>query len=85
MYKIVLSLACFLLCAQIVTAQSAQSLLSPDGKLQFTFDLTGEGAPNYSIFYQQTPIVLSSALGLSGWEKGFALSDISKVKGDTVW
>ena len=70
MYRIVLSIACFLLCVQFVTAQSTQSLSSPDGKLQFTFDLSGEGAPNYSISYQQTPIVLSSALGLSRMGKG---------------
>lgn len=85
MYKIVLSLAFLLLCVQILSAQSTRSLSSPDGKLQFTFDLSGEGAPNYSIAYQQTPIVLSSAMGLSGWEKGFALSDVSMAKRDTVW
>ena len=85
MYKIILSIACLLLSAQILHAQSTHKLLSPDGKLQFTFDLSGEGALNYNITYQQTPIVLSSSLGISGWEKGFALSDVSLAKKDTVW
>ena len=85
MYKIILSIACLLVSVQLLHAQSTQKLSSPDGKLQFTFDLSGEGALNYSITYQQTPIVLSSSLGISGWEKGFALSDVSLAKKDTVW
>ena len=85
MYKIILSIACLLVSVQLLHAQSTQKLSSPDGKLQFTFDLSGEGALNYNITYQQTPIVLSSSLGISGWEKGFALSDVSLAKKDTVW
>ena len=85
MYKIILSIACLLVSVQLLHAQSTQKLSSPNGKLQFTFDLSGEGALNYNITYQQTPIVLSSSLGISGWEKGFALSDVSLAKKDTVW
>jgi len=72
-------------CSQFLNAQSSQQLSSPDGRLQFTFNLTAEGAPNYSISYEQIPIVLTSAMGLSAWEKGFIVSDVSKFKKDTVW
>jgi alpha-glucosidase len=72
-------------CSQFLNAQSSQQLSSPDGRLQFTFNLTAEGAPNYSISYEQTPIVLTSAMGLSAWEKGFVVSEVSKFKKDTVW
>lgn len=66
-----------------INAQSSQ-LTSPDGKLQFTFDLLGDGL-TYKIECQQIPVILSSVLGLTGVEKGFSILDISKSKKDTVW
>jgi len=71
--------------ALLAAAPSTSQLSSPDGKLQFTFHLSGEGVPVYSISYAQTPVVLPSALGLNGWERGFVLSDASLLEKDTVW
>ena len=85
MYRIFVFLFCVVFCSQFLNAQSSQQLSSPDGRLHFTFNLTAEGAPNYSISYEQTPIVLTSAMGLSAWEKGFVVSDVSKFKKNTVW
>ena len=85
MYRIFVFLFCVVFCSQFLNAQSSQRLSSPDGRLQFTFNLTAEGAPNYSISYEQTPIVLTSVMGLSAWEKGFVVSDVSKFKKNTVW
>ncbi len=85
MYRIFVFLFCVVFCSQFLNAQSSQQLSSPDGRLQFTFNLTAEGALNYSISYEQTPIVLTSVMGLSAWEKGFIVSDVSKFKKDTVW
>ena len=85
MYRIFVSLFCVVFCSQFLNAQSSQQLSSPDGRLHFTFNLTAEGAPNYSISYEQTPIVLTSVMGLSAWEKGFVVSEVSKFKKDTVW
>src|SRR3954452_14413573 len=85
MYKIVISLACFLLCIQFLPAQSTQQLSSPDGKLQFRFLLSDAGIPEYSVTYQQKPVVLPSVLGLSGWENKFSLSDVVATKKDTAW
>ena len=85
MYRIFVFLFCVVFCSQFLNAQSSQQLSSPDGRLQFTFNLTAEGAPNYSISYEQIPIVLTSAMGLSAWEKGFVVSEVSKFKKDTVW
>ncbi|PGH38713.1 MAG: alpha-glucosidase [Candidatus Nephrothrix sp. EaCA] len=83
MKKLFLLFICCWLRASGINAQS--SLASPDGKLQFTFDLSADGAPSYKIFYRQTPLILSSALGLTGMEKGFSVSDISKSTKDAVW
>jgi alpha-glucosidase len=41
--------------------------------------------PVYSISYQQKAVILSSSLGLNGWERGSVLSDVSVSKQDTVW
>jgi len=85
MVRIFASFICLLFCVQPLHAQSNLQVKSPDGKLIFAFDLSNEGAPGYNITYQQTPIVLSSSLGLSGWEKGFAISEVSVFKKDTTW
>jgi len=83
--RILVSLFCVVFWSQFVKAQSSLQLSSPDGRLQFSFELAAEGKLNYRISYEQTPIVLSSTMGISGWEKGFVVSDISKFKKDTVW
>ncbi len=70
---------------QLLIAQQDKQLISPDGKLLFSFSLSGEGAPLYTISYQQNPIVYSSAMGLNGWEKGFVLTGVSFSKKDTLW
>jgi len=85
MFRIIIFFICGLLCVQCLVAQSSKQVSSPDGKLQFVFDLSNEGAPVYSISYQQKPVILSSSLGLNGWERGFVLTDVSVSKQDTVW
>ena len=76
---------CFVVSAQVIVAQQSKELSSPDGKLMFSFSLSNEGALVYSISYRQKPIVLSSALGLNGWEKGFVISGVTVSKQDTTW
>ena len=60
-------------------------LHSPDGKLEFSFGLSSAGAPVYSISHQQRPVVLSSSLGVNGWEHGFVLREVSFSKKDSIW
>ncbi|HTE25697.1 glycoside hydrolase family 97 N-terminal domain-containing protein, partial [Flavitalea sp.] len=83
--KIILMSCCFVAIAQITNAQQSKELSSPDGKLVFSFSLSDEKAPLYSIRFQNKPVVLSSVLGLNGWDKGFTLSDLSFSKNDTIW
>ncbi len=75
----------FLLSVKFLVAQSPNQLSSPDGKLLFSLSLSNEGAPLYTVSYQQTPIVYSSNMGLNGWEKGFTVTDVSFAKKDTSW
>lgn len=85
MYRIIILLHCCILFSQQSAAQSDQMVASPDKKLQFKFQLSDAGEPKYSIEYEAMPIVLTSSLGLSGWQKGFELSEIQTSKKDTVW
>ena len=84
-FKIVSCFICLTINIQLLYAQQPKRLTSPDGKLIYSFALTKEGTPEYSITYQKKPFILSSPLGLSGWEKGFILSDVSVSKKDTTW
>jgi alpha-glucosidase len=83
--KIATSLLCFFISTQISVAQQSKEIVSPDGKLVFTFSLPKDGAPAYTISYQQKPVVLSSALGLNGWDKGLQVSNMAVSKKDTLW
>ena len=85
MFRIIIFFVCGLLSLQCLVAQSSKQVSSPDGKLQFVFDLSNEGAPVYTISYDQKPVILSSSLGLNGWERGSVISDVSFSKKDTVW
>jgi len=85
MFRINIFFVCGLFCVQCLVAQSSKQISSPDGRLQFVFDLSNEGAPVYSISYDQKAVILSSSLGLNGWERGSVISDVSVSKQDTVW
>jgi alpha-glucosidase len=78
-------ISCLIAFVETTSAQESKELKSPDGKLVFSFSLSDENAPIYSIQYQGQPIVLSSVLGLNGWDKGLTLSNISFSKNDTIW
>ncbi|MDB5209662.1 MAG: alpha-glucosidase [Sediminibacterium sp.] len=83
--QIITCCLCLLVSTKLLNAQQSKQLISPDGKLVYSFFFSKEGAPAYTISYQQNPIVLSSALGLNGWEKGFQVSNIAMSKKDTAW
>jgi len=85
LYKIIPCFFCFIVSIQSLNAQQSKELKSPDGKLVYSFFLTKEGSPRYSIIYNQKPFILTSALGLDGWQKGFVLSGVTFLKRDTTW
>lgn len=81
-------ISCFIwmtISIQSLNAQQPTQLTSPDGKLVYSFTLSKEGVPGYSITYLQKPLILPSALGLSGWEKGFVLSGVAVSNKNTTW
>ncbi len=83
--KAIFPFVIFLLSVKFLAAQSANQLSSPDGNLLFSFSLSNDGAPLYTISYQQSPVVYPSNMGLNGWEKGFVVTGVSFSKKDTSW
>lgn len=85
MSKITFLLLCCFGFTQYAAAQQSKELTSPDSKLKVSILVTNEESLGYSINYQKKPIVLSSVLGLSDWDKGFVISGVSVSSKDTVW
>jgi len=53
MSKVLLFFLYFATSAPLILAQQSKTLNSPDGKLEFLFNLSNDGAPVYSISYNQ--------------------------------
>ncbi|MHA4808403.1 glycoside hydrolase family 97 protein [Flavitalea flava] len=85
MSKLIAGFCYLLLSVQLLQAQQMKDLTSPDGKLVYSFSLSQEGVPSYSITYRQRPFILSSALGIGGWAKGLVLTDVTFSNQDTTW
>ncbi|MDR2805575.1 MAG: glycoside hydrolase family 97 N-terminal domain-containing protein, partial [Dysgonamonadaceae bacterium] len=49
---------------------SAQTLTSPNGKLQMTFSLSGDGSPVYTLSYKGKEVIKPSKLGLELMPEG---------------
>ena len=84
-FKRVLLFFCFFVSSGLLKAKQLKELESPDGKYIFSFSLTQLGEPVYSISYLQKPVVLTSELGLNGWEKGLKVIAVSETQKDTIW
>lgn len=61
----------------------AAELLSPDGNVKLTFDLTAQGEPSYTLSYKDKPVVNNSLLGLK-LKGGKDLVDGFVIAGETT-
>lgn len=75
----------FAVWVQPLAAQQTNTLSSPNGKLVFSFGLSTEGIPNYSISYQDKTVISPSILGIADWQKNLVLADVRVASQDTVW
>ena len=52
-------------CTNVENSQitDVNTLSSPDGKLEMSFHLTGDGTPEYTLDYDGRPVILSSGMG----------------------
>ena len=68
MNKLVTGLCAAALLIGCTTGENSQitdvnTLSSPDGKLEMSFHLTGDGTPEYTLDYDGRPVILSSGMG----------------------
>jgi len=85
MSKIIATALSFFVWMNILQAQQSKDLVSPNGKIIFSFALTEENRLSYTVSFRHNPVVLSSVLGLNDWEKGFVLSAVNVKTQDTMW
>ncbi len=78
---------------------AAQTIKSPDGKVNLTFSLTGNGVPTYSMTYKNKAVIKPSHLGLelaknkhaskgikeTDLMDGFTVADTKTSKFDETW
>ena len=68
-------------------AQERVETRSPNGKLAITVTME-QGTPNYSIAYQDRPVILESALGINGngdWTQQMQIAEVTRSSCDTTW
>lgn len=75
-------------CVLYMVPVSAVEILSPDGKLSFSFSIKS-GGMYYTIDYMEQPVVLESELGIicnnANWNEGVMLADTVFRQQDTLW
>lgn len=64
--------------------------MSPDGRLQLSFDLTNDGTPTYKMDYNNKPVIATSRLGLELKNQkslldGFKMERVSRSSFDETW
>lgn len=85
----------FILTAAALLSASAslgatEVLMSPDGRLQLSFDLTNDGTPTYKMDYNNKPVIATSRLGLELKNQkslldGFKMERVSRSSFDETW
>lgn len=62
-----------------------EKVISPDGKLVFSFSLDEAGQMFYAVQYGEKEIIQLSGLGVDGWNNSFILSAVDSIEVDSEW
>ena len=73
-----------------VSAIQAQTLRSPDGRLNLTVSLTGDGQPTYELTFDSRTVLKKGRLGVEltdeqGLSSGFSVGKIENTEVDETW
>lgn len=72
-----------------MNAQQKEVLTSPDRKLNFELQVNdsgkNKGELSYKITYDEKPVILSSQLGISGWENQQTIESVKDSSANNVW
>ena len=76
-------------CSSGTEMEQIHTMTSPDGRLQMTLYMDGQGAPFYALEYQERDVILPSSLGFElscgSFRDGFEVHSIDTLTFDEVW
>ena len=76
-------------CSSVTEMEQIHTMTSPDGRLQMTLYMDGQGAPFYALEYQERDVILPSSLGFElscgSFRDGFEVHRIDTLTFDEVW
>ena len=87
MKKFIITIVCMLFCAPLL---SAQTLLSPNGNLKLSFQLSEKGTPTYALTFKDKTVISESALGFvinqkEDFNSNFEITEVQFAEANTVW
>ena len=87
MKKFIITIVCMFCCAPLLCAQT---LLSPNGNLKFSFQLTEKGTPTYALTFKGKTVISESALGFvinqkEDFNSNFEITEVQFAEANSVW
>ena len=76
-------------CSSVTEMEQIHTMTSPDGRLEMTLYMDGQGTPFYALEYQERDVILPSSLGFElscgSFRDGFEVHSIDTLTFDEVW
>ena len=76
-------------CSSVTEMEQIHTMTSPDGRLEMTLYMDGQGTPFYALEYQERDVILPSSLGFElscgSFRDGFEVHRIDTLTFDEVW
>ena len=76
-------------CSSVTEMQNVHTMTSPDGRLEMTLYMDGQGTPFYALEYHEQDVILPSSLGFElscgSFRDGFEVQSVDTLTFDEVW
>ena len=76
-------------CSSVTEMEQIHTITSPDGRLEMTLYMDGQGTPFYALEYQERDVILPSSLGFElscgSFRDGFEVQGVDTLTFDEIW
>ena len=76
-------------CSSVTEMEQIHTMTSPDGRLEMTLYMDGQGTPFYALEYQERDVILPSSLGFElscgSFRDGFEVQSVDTLTFDEIW
>ena len=76
-------------CSSVTEMEQIHTMTSPDGGLEMTLYMDGQGTPFYALEYQERDVILPSSLGFElscgSFRDGFEVQSVDTLTFDEIW